>query len=120
MATQGATLSNQPHHNGSVSGPLSDLKIAEPYIDQTRENADGEHHTGVLASQAEFQTAAQQSPTIPDESNLGYGHFDPNKSEGLLTPTQDRHSDMHYAPIHNAPAMGQVCRYFYAHHLSPP
>ena len=110
MAAQETALSNQPHHNGSVSGPLSDLKIAESYINQLPENADGEHHTELLASEVELQAESQRSPSVPVELDSGNGHYDPNKHEGLLTPSQDHHSDMHYAPIHNPPAMGQVCR----------
>ena len=111
MATQEMPLMHQPHYNGSVSGPLSDLKITEP----SKEHLNGQRYPD---DYTESTATAKTPPTRHDVSasmsleegalsDAPYEH--PMRDRGI-SPSQDRPSDMQYAPISNPPAMGQVCR----------
>ena len=110
MSTQETAPLHQSHHNGSVSGPLSDLKIAEPYVHQSLEQHNGEHHTESTASKPALQSAHHPSASVSIEVNIGNGHNDPDRHDDGSSPSQNRQSDMHYAPINNLPVVGQICR----------
>ncbi|KAL9124743.1 MAG: hypothetical protein Q9217_005962 [Psora testacea] len=117
MATEDMPFLHRSHHDNSVSGPLSDLKIAEQYGHQSNGQPNLENH---IASAAPDWTPparhAASAPSFTAENGSSDGYYEQARHDGGLSLSQERQSDMQYAPISNPPVMGQVCSNCGTHH----
>lgn len=103
-----SNLSHSPPH---LQRQSSDFEIAQQLVQHSQAaregNGDGAHDG---ASGPKSPADLTTDVSFPAEAqNTSEGENEQGHREGQ-SPSQDRQSDLHYAPISSQPVMGQICR----------
>ncbi len=109
MSTQDSGFMQQPQHHFEKTS--SDLDIAEQLVQhsQPRQNGGPGTENIVLERTPPPELAVTTSFIMEDHTREEGAAYEHGQDSGL-SPSQERQSDTHYAPINNPPASGQVCR----------
>ena len=108
MGPQDTSILHQQYHH--FSGPSSDVdfEAAEQLLQHSRKGRDS-NGEAMVGPPLESETSIEFSGSTGDQV-LGERPLD-NGYENGEHRLQDRHAESQYAPMHNQPPMGQVCRY---------
>lgn len=111
--SRGASALPSSHHMLSQQSSELDYEIAQQLVQHSQEARDGSRGD-IITSNKDF--GASSNPVI-DGTNVHGDMITEHDDRGFQktqspprSPMQDRPRDGQYAPLTNAPAMGQVCR----------